>query len=116
MLGRYVGREATRQILQPQGVIDELLATVFTVQRYVTLGLVVLGVATIAVTALVFSLSLRLRRREIETLHKIGGQRGAVWVICLFEISAVLAAAVTLAGILLLVTYFTGNAILKLLL
>jgi putative ABC transport system permease protein len=108
-----VGEKETRQILVPRKVIDELLATIFTVQQYVTLGLAVLGIATLAVATLVFLLSLRLRRREIETLHKIGGQRGAVLTICLFEIVFVLTTSAALAAGLALVTYVSGPNIIR---
>jgi putative ABC transport system permease protein len=114
LMGRYQDEARATQILVPEKVIDELLATILTVQRYVTLGMAVLGMATLATAALVFLLSLRLRRREIETLHKIGGQRAAVFTICAFEIVFVLASAALLAGVLSVLTHWVGPALIRL--
>jgi len=114
LMGRYVGDESATQILIPRTVIAELLATILTVQRYVTLGMAVLGVATLATAALVFLLSLRLRRREIETLHKIGGQRSVVLVICAFEIVTVLSISASLATLTALATEWLSPNLIRL--
>ena len=74
--GRYLGDEETAQILFPVTVMDNLLSTIFTVQTYVVAAVVFVGLATLLTSILVFLLSLRLRRREIETMIKIGGSRG----------------------------------------
>jgi putative ABC transport system permease protein len=113
LMGRYQGEAQALQILVPEKVVDELLATILTVQRYVTLGMGVLGAATLATASLVFLLSLRLRRREIETLHKIGGQRGAVFVICLFEIVFVLLVSAVLAALGSVVTQWIGPDLIR---
>lgn len=54
------------------GVMEELLATTFTVQRYVVTALILVFLATLATAGLVFGLFLRLRRSEIQTMVKIG--------------------------------------------
>jgi len=113
LMGRYLGEDHAAQILIPQKVIDGLLATILTVQQYVTVGMAVLGVATLATASLVFLLSLRLRRREIETLHKIGGQRGAVFAICAFEIVFVLAVSTLLASLLAATTHWVGPDLIR---
>lgn len=113
LLGRYQGEEQTAQVLVPEKVINELLATILTVQRYVTLGMGVLGGATLATAAMVFLLSLRLRRREIETLHKIGGQRNAVLAICAFEVIFVLLVSALLAGLCAGATHWTGPDLIR---
>jgi putative ABC transport system permease protein len=113
LMGRYLGESGATQILKPQKVVDKLLATILTVQQYVTVGMAVLGVATLATAALVFLLSLRLRRREIETLHKIGGQRAAVLAICAFEIVFVLAVSVAFAAMLAGATHWIGPDLMR---
>jgi ABC-type antimicrobial peptide transport system permease subunit len=51
------------------------------VQTFVIAAVVVVGISTLATAILVFMLSLRLRRREIETMRKIGGSRASIgWV------------------------------------
>jgi len=116
LMGRYLGEETSTQILDPQRIIAELLDTILTVQQYVTLGMAVLGVATLVTAALVFLLSLRLRRREIETLHKIGGQRSAVLIICAFEVVSVLSISALLAGLVALATQWGGLSLIRFLL
>ena len=75
--------------------------------------MLVLGIATLATAAIVFLLSLRLRRREFETLHKIGGGRGAVLVIGLFEIVFVIAVSAALAALLAAAISRTGPDIFR---
>ncbi len=97
LMGRYEGSEA-RQILRPGGVIDELLATVFAVEKSVVAAIGLVAVATLAVGALVFVLSARLRRREFATLVKIGAPRGTVAALLGAEIALVTGAALLVAG------------------
>ena len=112
-MGRYIGDEDPRQIIEPREIVDELLATILTIQQYVTVGMLVLGAATLATSAIVFLLSLRLRRREFETLHRIGGQRVSVLVIGLFEIVSVIAVSAVLAAFLSGLTSWIGPDIFR---
>ena len=89
LLGRYQSDEAL-QLLQPSEVVDELLATVFSVQNVIVAALIVVGTTTLALVALVFLLSLRLRRGEIETMMKIGGSRPRIVSILCLEMASVL--------------------------
>ncbi len=52
--GRYQGGEELVQIVPPATVMDELLDTILTVQRFVIAGAVIVGLATLASAALVF--------------------------------------------------------------
>jgi putative ABC transport system permease protein len=104
--GRYQSDEEPVQVARPETVMQELLGTVLTVQRFVVAGAVIVGMATLASASLVFLLSLRLRRRERETLFKIGGSRMAVGAVMASEIVLVLAAGVATAGGL---TYLTSR-------
>ena len=102
--GRYEG--AAHQIVRPTDVLDELLATVLTVQGFVVAALVIVGLATLATATLVFLLSLRLRKREIRTMVRIGGSRGAIAGVVLSEICGVLVISALLAIIL---TWLAGT-------
>ncbi len=104
LMGRYQAAEA-HQLLRPVGVMDELLATILTVQTFVLAAVVVVGSATVATAVLVFMLSLRIRRREIETMIKIGAARGAITGVLASEMILVIAAAVALS---LVLTWITG--------
>jgi putative ABC transport system permease protein len=101
--GRYETNGADVQIVVPLRVIDVLLDTVFAVRDSVILGSIGVVLAAGAITTLVFALSIRLRRREIVTIRKIGGPRRRLVAILSAEIlmvvcvSAVIAAGMTLA-------------------
>jgi ABC-type antimicrobial peptide transport system permease subunit len=78
----------------------------------VTAAIAVVALATLATAALVFLLSLRLRRREIETLVKIGGSQGRVAAILLSEVAGVLFLGLLLAlGLTFLTSRFGSEAI-----
>ena len=98
--GKYLGDDERVQIVRPVGVMNELLDTIFTVQSYVVAAVIVVGASTLATAVLVFLLSLRLRRRERITLHKIGGSRRRIFCILASEIVLVLLFGAVLAGLL----------------
>ncbi|MHC4187395.1 MAG: ABC transporter permease [Planctomycetota bacterium] len=106
LMGRYKTSETLHQILKPNTVLNELLATILTVERFVVTALVIVGISTLATAALVFMLSLRLRRREIETMVKIGGSKKCVAAVLVSEIVGALLFSVILSGIL---TWITGR-------
>ena len=114
--GRYQSDEERVQIVRPVTVMDELLDTILTVQTFVIAGAVIVGLATLATAVLVFLLSLRLRRREIETLFKIGGSRLSVGAVMASEIVVVLLAGVALAGGLTVLTREFGSVAIRALL
>jgi putative ABC transport system permease protein len=95
LLGRFQTSE-TRQLVRPVDVVDELLATVFTVRDVVVAALMFVAGATLLLVLLVFTLSMRLRRAEIETMHKIGGSPARVGGILLSEILGTLGAGAVL--------------------
>ncbi len=111
--GRYSSPDDLVQIIEPTAVIDELLDTVLTVQTFVIAAVVVVGISTLATAILVFMLSLRLRRREIETMRKIGGSRASIGWVMVSEIVVVLVAGVVLASGLTAVTSRFGSAAIR---
>jgi putative ABC transport system permease protein len=94
-------------MLVPRRVIDELIDTVLSVRDYIIMGSVGVGIATIATAGLVFLLSIRLRKREIETVRKIGGTGRRLKAILASEILIVVAlsAVVTTAMVLMVSRY-----------
>jgi len=111
--GRYLSSEGGAQIVRPSRVMEELLDTVLTVQNFVMAGAIVVGMATLATVTLVFLLSLRLRRREMETLFKIGGGRLNVAAVMASEMVAVLVLGTVLAGGLTLLTSQLGSLVIR---
>jgi putative ABC transport system permease protein len=103
--GRYQEVPAVRMV-RPEVVMGDLLATVFTVERYVIAGAVGVGLATLATVVLVFLLSLRQRARERETLEKIGAAPRAIRVLMASEAMFVLLVAGAMA---LTLTWLAGR-------
>jgi putative ABC transport system permease protein len=113
LMGRYQGDDEPSQIVRPVAVMNDLLDTILTIERYVVAAILIVAVATLATAALVFLLSLRLRRREIETMIKIGGSRLSVAAVLVSEVVVVLALGVVLAGGLTLLISRFGSAVIR---
>ena len=111
--GRYTHDETMSQIVRPVTVIDELLDTILTIQQFIVAAVVIVGLATIATAALVFMLSLRLRRREIDTMLKIGGSRPRVASILVAEIAIVIILSCVLATLITLLTWRFGPGVIE---
>ncbi len=109
--GRYQASDEKLQIVRPAAVMEGLLATVLTVENYVVAALVMVGAAALATATLVFLLSARLRRREIETMIKLGGSRGRIAALLASEVVAVLVAAAGLAALLTWATNALGPGV-----
>ncbi|MEL6109911.1 MAG: ABC transporter permease, partial [Planctomycetota bacterium] len=103
LMGRFQGTNETLQIVQPSSVMEELLATILRVRTFILAGALLFGIATTFSVVLVFALSLRIRRQELDTLRKIGATRGrrsliVTWEILLvFFVGGGLALSLTLA-------------------
>ena len=110
--GRYLDHP-TLQLIEPVKVMDELLATVFAVQRYVLFAIAMVAAATAAVVVLVFMLSLRLRRGELLTMTRLGGARWAITSLMAAEIIIVLIMAATVAAALNLALILWGDTLLN---
>ncbi|MEK6235938.1 MAG: ABC transporter permease [Planctomycetales bacterium] len=106
LAGRYLSPTDPAQIVRPLDVINELLATVLTIRAALTAGALAVGCSTVLIVGLVFLLSLRLRRRELLTMSKIGCSRSLIASMVLLEIAFVCGWAAVLAGGL---TYLTGR-------
>ncbi len=113
LMGRYQASGEMHQIVRPLAVIEKLLGTVLTVQNFVVATLAVVAAATLATAALVFLLSLRLRRREMETLLRIGASRRRIAALMASEIAGVVGLAAVLAGLLTWVTATSGAGLIR---
>lgn len=113
LMGRYQASGETQQVVRPISVMDELLDTILTVQSFVVAGMLVVGLAALGTAVLVFLLSLRIRRREIETMVKIGGSPSRISAILASEVLIVLIASVVLAGLLTALTSRFGSDMIR---
>ena len=111
--GRYESADDMSQVVPPVTVMDELLDTILTVQSYVIVAVVVVGLSTLATATLVFILSLKLRQREIQTMIRIGGSRASIGWIVVSEIVVVLSTSVVLALGLTFITSRFGSAAIR---
>jgi putative ABC transport system permease protein len=97
--GRYRVTE-TAQALEPTQVVQELLGLVFQVKAFFDANVLLVSVATALLLGLVFLLTLRVRRRELETLARIGCSRATLVRILATEWAVMLVAGVGLAALL----------------
>ena len=111
--GRYLAKDESAQIVNPAVVMGELLETILTLRTYAVAALSIACLAAAATSALVFLLSLRLRRREIATLHKIGTPKGRVFAILASEILLILVSSALIATGLTILTARFGEAAIR---
>lgn len=97
--GRYRLSE-TAQMLEPPEVVEELLGLVFKVKAFFDANVLLVSVATGLLLGLVVLLTLRVRRREFETLARIGCGRGTLVRIVLTEWLVLVVLGVGLAALL----------------
>jgi putative ABC transport system permease protein len=111
--GRYEKADAAVQMLVPLQIVNELVDTMFSVRDYILMAGIGVGAATFATVVLVFTLSIRLRRREIETIRKIGGARRRLIGILASEIILVAASGVGIAALLTSVVSQFGDVLIR---
>lgn len=99
--GRYLEDSSKTQIVLPLDTTRGLLQNIFRLSELFDGVLLLVGTATLLVVGLVFALSLRLRQREIETIHLLGCSRWTVVRLVLAEILLIGAAAGLVAFVLL---------------
>lgn len=75
--GRYAN-SPTHQLLVPSLVVRELLGVVAEVERFFSLNYLVILLATALFLILIITLSIKIRQREIATMHKMGCSRSMV--------------------------------------
>ena len=110
--GRYGESGAGVQMVVPRAVIDDLVATLFSVKNAILAVSLGLGLATAATAVLVFVLSIRLRRRELVTMRRIGASRQRVRAVLATEVLLVVSAAGLLAaGLTLLISRLGASAL-----
>jgi putative ABC transport system permease protein len=93
-----------RQILAPTTVIDELLRIVFKIEVLLHASLTIVAVAIAMLLGLIVLLSIRLRKREFETLHAIGCSRKTVVGMVLAEWSVILISSLLASGLFILLS------------
>jgi putative ABC transport system permease protein len=105
--GRYLDRETAYQVVRPKEVVDTLMANIFRIRDVLDAVILLVGSATLLALFLVFSLSLRLREREIDVIFKLGCRRATITRLIGAEIVIILLiSAVICFSILTVVSYY----------
>jgi putative ABC transport system permease protein len=89
------------QAVVPTTVVRSMMDIVFRVKQFLDAIFVMVLISTVLFLLLVILLSLRIRRREFETLSKIGSSRSTVFAVQAGEIALLLLASTVLGGAML---------------
>ncbi|MCA1962806.1 MAG: ABC transporter permease [Prosthecobacter sp.] len=98
LAGRYLKESLPVHLICPSEVFESLMSTLFQVERLLFLVLGITLAAALAVSALVFTLSFRLRGREFQTLSDLGISPAALRLTKALEIALVSGAGLLMAG------------------
>ena len=113
--GRYAEPDGEVQMVVPRAVVDDLVETMFSVRDAIFAVSIGLGLATIATAILVFALSIRLRRRELDTMRKIGASGGRMRAVLGTEVLLVVLSSLVIAAVLTAAVGRFGGAVVGLL-
>jgi putative ABC transport system permease protein len=114
--GRYLDSQQY-QIAQPKQVVDGLLENIFRIKNLLDGVIGIVGIATALAIVLVFSLSLRLRQGEINTIFKLGCSRLTISKLIGAEITMImLFSGLLCAGLLALVDASSAEIVRRLIL
>ncbi|MEZ6094660.1 MAG: hypothetical protein R3C03_10555 [Pirellulaceae bacterium] len=113
LLGRFESSTSGPQMLIPSQIIGDLLGLVFQVSQIFNASMALIGLSTLLLLGLVISLSLRLARREMNTMFRMGSSRGTIFQLQLFELAIVCAISAVLLVALIALTYTYAGTVLE---
>jgi len=113
--GRYLSKEEIHQIVRPDEVIDGLLQNIFRIKNVLDAVISVVALATILAIILVFTLSLRLRQREIQTIFKLGCSRMTIARLVSAEILIIVLTSGLLCGVIVFAVDELANGLVRML-
>jgi putative ABC transport system permease protein len=96
--GRYLEAGEPLQCLDPEETVLELLAVVVKIKRFFDAQAVLGGAAALALVSLIVLLGVRLRRREMETMFRIGCSRSAIFWLYAWEWGMLAAASAAIVA------------------
>jgi putative ABC transport system permease protein len=88
----------TRRLLDSANVVEEMTRLVFRVQKFFDANFALVATATGILLALIVTLSRQLRRRELETMRRIGCRAGLTMQLQIAELAIVLVASLVVAA------------------
>lgn len=115
--GYYETEKPNAQFAKPSVVVRELMSIVFQVKKFFDANAVLIAVSTSLLLFLVILLSLKLRHREMQTMSKIGCNRGTLAMLQIGELGFIFTfAGILLAAAVWVVWRFSGDIVQALLL
>ena len=110
--GRFESDKLQNQIVVPVNVVEHLLQSIFRIKHIFNTVFILVGLATLLILALIVTLSLRLRKDEINTMFTMGSSRYKTFEILGLELIILVVLSMIVAGILYLITgYFVDDFI-----
>ncbi len=110
--GRFESDELPNQIVVPVKVVEHLLQSIFRIKHIFNTVFILVGLATLLILALIVTLSLRLRKDEINTMFTMGSSRYKTFEILGLELITLVVLSMIVAGVLYLITgYFVDDFI-----
>lgn len=108
--GRYLDDQQKARIIEPPAITRGLLDNIFRISTLFNGVILLVSLATLMALGLVFSLSLRLRRRELDTIFLLGCSRFTVMKLVTAELLLLMLASAALGMLLLYgVDHYAGN-------
>lgn len=112
--GRYLRSEAPVTLIRSLDVVESMFSVVFNIKRYFDRYSVFVALSCGLLIALVVSLSIQLRERELRTMVSIGCAPGRQWGLVAAELALTLSGAIALTGLLVALTLWNRDSILNL--
>lgn len=112
LAGRFA-RSKEEQLIRPRDEMEALLTQLVRLEGFAASALLITATAALLVTALVFALSFRLRRREFQTLEDVGVSRVALLSVQVLEIVLIAVAAAVIGAWLLSVASYAAPYLLR---
>lgn len=113
LLAGQFARSKERQLIRPRDEMEALLAQLVRLEGFAASALLITATAALLVTALVFALSFRLRRREFQTLEDVGVSRVSLITVKVLEIAFIGLAAIVIGFSLLLFASYAAPHLLR---
>ncbi len=113
LLGRFTTGADEAQILESVEVVEEMLGMVFKVKRFFDANFALVAASTGLFLTLTILLSLRLRRREMQTMFQIGCSRGTVFWLQACELLIVLVISLFVAVCLAALAGASGDWLMR---
>lgn len=113
--GRYLSEQKNQQIVRPKQVIEDLLGNIFQIKEFIDAVVLIVAIAMVLAIFLIFSLSFRLRQKEINTIQHLGCSRSTIIQLIGAEILIIAVFSGVLCFIsLLILQHFQGEIVHKL--